>query len=71
MNFLNTQQAASLLQLSLTTVYRLVSERKITYYKPTNGRLFFREEDIESFIEAGKQDVDQTSTTNLNPLKWN
>lgn len=29
-----------------------------------------RSEDIESFIEAGKQDVVQTTNTNSNFLKW-
>tara|TARA_R110001592_G_scaffold262565_1_gene527654 strand:- start:30660 stop:30872 length:213 start_codon:yes stop_codon:yes gene_type:complete len=64
--YYSISECAKMIGVSNPTIYRWVAERRITYYKPTNGRLYFKLKDIESFIEAGKQDVVQTTSINLN-----
>lgn len=55
--FVNAVEASKKLEVSLATIYRLVSQRRIQYYKPTGGRLYFRESDLDEFIESGRVEV--------------
>lgn len=44
-DFLTVRDLAALLRVSTTTVYRLVEQRRLPYYKPT-GLLRFAREDV-------------------------
>jgi len=48
--------AARVTGLSISTLYKLVSLRKIPHYKPT-GRLLFKIEELKIWIEQGKCDT--------------
>jgi excisionase family DNA binding protein len=41
-------------------LYRLVSMKKIPYHKPNNGRLFFKQEELESYLYHGGKDTNST-----------
>lgn len=49
------EETSELLQYKPSYLYKLMHERKITYYKPMNGRVLFKESDIEKFIQQGKR----------------
>jgi excisionase family DNA binding protein len=50
--------AAAFTGLSKNYLYKLVSQKKIPYYKPLGGRVFFRQEDLENFIFRNRQSAD-------------
>lgn len=54
--YLTIKETAALIGLSVSSLYKLVSSRKIPVYKPT-GRLLFSREEVVAWIEKGKQDV--------------
>jgi len=47
---LNAKQAASYLDISLSHLYRLTSERRVPYYKPGGGRIYFRRSELDAYI---------------------
>ncbi|MDR0475502.1 MAG: helix-turn-helix domain-containing protein [Treponema sp.] len=47
-------EAAEFLGFSIQYLYKLVEARKITAYKPTGRYLYFKQKDLEDFIERGK-----------------
>lgn len=49
---LNANQAASYLDISLSHLYRLTSERRLQYYKPGGGRIYFRKSELDAYILA-------------------
>jgi excisionase family DNA binding protein len=51
-------EAAEFLGLSKAYLYKLVYLKKISYYKPNNGRLFFKREELEHFIFRGRSSAD-------------
>ncbi|MFN3530599.1 MAG: helix-turn-helix domain-containing protein [Bacteroidia bacterium] len=53
--FLNVTEAAEYLGLSTKTIYNLTSMKVIRYYKPTGGRLYFLDTDLEQFVLGGRQ----------------
>ena len=52
--YIKPKEAASFLGYSLQYLYKLVEARKITAYRPTGRYLFFKQKDLEEFIERGK-----------------
>jgi excisionase family DNA binding protein len=53
--FINVREAAEYLGLSRKTVYNLTSMKVIRFYKPTGGRLYFLQADLEQFVLGGRQ----------------
>ena len=51
---INLEEAAQLLGVSKSTVYKYLNTRKLSFSKPTGKILFFRKEDIYAFITANK-----------------
>ena len=47
---LSVEQAAQFTGLSKGYLYKLIYQKKIPHYKPTGGRVFFRQEELEGFI---------------------
>ena len=47
---LSVDEAASFTGLSKNYLYKLVHQKKIPYYKPLGGRVFFRQNELECFI---------------------
>ena len=59
-NYLSPKSAAEYLGVSLPTIYRWTSERKITHYKPTNGRVYFKREDLDALMASGRVEATVT-----------
>jgi excisionase family DNA binding protein len=55
---LTIDQAAEFLNLKKSYIYKLICLGKIPCYKPTGGRVFFKQNELESFIFRGKQSAD-------------
>jgi len=58
-------EATAFLNLSKNYVYKLVSKKKIPYYKPMGGRLFFKPSDLEDFLFRNRQSADYEATSNV------
>lgn len=52
--FLTMKDAALYLKCSESTIQKLSASGRIPKYKPTNGRVYFKKEDLNRFIEQGK-----------------
>ena len=55
-HFLSAAEAADLLNLKLSTVYALTSERRIPHYK-RRGRLHFRRSELVDWLMEGRRPV--------------
>lgn len=55
---LSFEEATQYLGFKRAYLYKLVHWGKITYYKPTGGRLYFLKEDLDAFIRSGKRAAD-------------
>jgi len=55
---LSVIEAAEFTGLSRNYIYKLVHLKKIPFYKPMGGRVFFKQEELESFIFRGRQSAD-------------
>ena len=65
---LGVTEAAEFLWLSKNYLYKLIHLRRIPYYKPTGGRVFFRREELEEFIYRGKVSADYELQGNADHL---
>ncbi|MBD79026.1 MAG: hypothetical protein CL840_08915 [Crocinitomicaceae bacterium] len=54
--FLNSDKAAEFLGIKKSTLYKLTSERKIPFYKPSGKLILFKEAELEKWIENSKKD---------------
>jgi len=55
---LSISEAATFTGLSKAYLYKLCHQRKIPFYKPLNGRVFFKQDELESFIFRGRRAAD-------------
>jgi excisionase family DNA binding protein len=55
---LGIKEAAEFTGLSVAYIYKLCHLGRMPYYKPLGGRVFFKGEDLESFIFRGRQSAD-------------
>lgn len=51
---INLEEAAQLLGVSKSTMYKYVNTRKLPYSRPSGKILFFRKEDIYQFITSNR-----------------
>jgi excisionase family DNA binding protein len=67
---MNVEEAASYLGISKYYLYQLAEKSRITSYKPTGGRIFFRRDDLEKFLFNGRRaarfELEQKAETILN-----
>jgi len=56
-NILNLSEAAEFTGLSKSSMYKLTHYRKIEHYKPNGKNIYFKKEDLESFLLKGKKEV--------------
>ena len=52
--WMTVEQLASYLQLSKSTIYKMVFYRKLPYYKPTNKLLYFKKAEVDETIEKSR-----------------
>ena len=50
--FLDVEQAAAFLNVSLKYVYTLTQQRKIPFYKPFGKKLLFKLEELTDIVDA-------------------
>ncbi|MDR2393484.1 MAG: helix-turn-helix domain-containing protein [Treponema sp.] len=55
---LSSTEAAEYLNISKQSLYRLVSERKLSYYKPTGKLIYFSIDDLNTFVYRNRQGAD-------------
>ena len=66
-NFINIKEASAFLDSSVQTIYRLVSQDKIPYYK-TGKKLYFLKSDLRKWIINGGQKSNSQSPNELELL---
>ena len=52
--FLTVKEAARELGLSISTLYKMVQENEIPFYKPNGKILYFKKKELENWVEQGK-----------------
>jgi len=55
---LSVDEAAEITGLKKNYIYKLVSKKKIPFYKPLGGRVFFKQDELEAFIFRNRQCAD-------------
>ena len=55
---LSVEEAALFTGLSKNYIYKLVCQKRIPFYKPMGGRVFFKKEELEGFIFRNRQGAD-------------
>jgi excisionase family DNA binding protein len=55
---MSVSEAAVFTGLSKNYIYLLAHQRKIPFYKPTGGRIFFKRQDLEGFVFRRKVPAD-------------
>ncbi|ODM55199.1 helix-turn-helix domain-containing protein [Elizabethkingia meningoseptica] len=49
-DFLSFKEALLFMDVSASTLYKMTSGSRITFYKPNNGKIYFKREDLESWM---------------------
>lgn len=47
---LSFQEAVKYLDISESSLYKMTSDSKITFYKPNGGKLYFKKSDLDNFM---------------------
>jgi excisionase family DNA binding protein len=55
---LNILEASEFTGYSKKYLYKLTCEKRIPHFKPLNGRVFFKQEDLEAFMMRGRVAAD-------------
>jgi len=58
---LNVKEAAEFLDTTKGYIYQLVFAKRIPFYKPLGGKLFFRREELERFLFKKRQGGEDAS----------
>jgi excisionase family DNA binding protein len=67
---LTTKEAAKFLSISRDQLYKLTGARKVPFYSPTGGKIYFLRSDLEEWILAARKqtikDLSRASVIQLN-----
>lgn len=44
------QEATQYLDISESSLYKMTSENRITFYKPNNGKIYFKKTDLDNWM---------------------
>jgi excisionase family DNA binding protein len=55
---LGIDEASRFTGLKPSYLYKLIHLKRIPYYKPTGGRVYFKQSELEAFIFRGRQASD-------------
>ncbi|WP_407483514.1 helix-turn-helix domain-containing protein [Elizabethkingia anophelis] len=64
-SFLSFKEALLFMDLSASTLYKMTSESRITFYKPNNGKIYFKREDLESWMMRNERKSLEAMESNL------
>jgi hypothetical protein len=53
--FMGMKEAAEFLQLSISSMQKLSARRTIPVYKPSNGKVYFKRDDLLNYLNTGRQ----------------
>ena len=62
--YLNVTEAAALLDVKPGTIYQLVWQKRIPYYKPLGKKLLFKKDELLAIIEIGRISTQDELETN-------
>ena len=62
---LSFREAIAYLDLSESFLYKLTSTRKIKFFKPNNGRIYFKKVDLDKWMLQNEQPCNVNSLINL------
>ena len=65
--FININQAAEFLGISKSTIYKMTMKRELPFYQPTGGKLYFKEEELLTFILSSKVEVNKNNNSDNLP----
>lgn len=60
---LSVDEAAVFLGVKKNYLYQLIFKRRIPCYRPTGGRVFFRQNELEEFLFRNRQSADYEEGT--------
>jgi excisionase family DNA binding protein len=49
-NILSFKESIEFMDVSKSFLYKLTSEGRINFFKPNNGKIYFRKEDLENWM---------------------
>jgi len=55
---LSVDEAATFTGYTRNYLYKLIHQKRIPYFKPMGGRVFFKQEELEAFIFRNRQSAD-------------
>ena len=55
---LSVDEASAFTGYSRNYLYKLIHQKRIPYFKPMGGRVFFKAEELENFIFRNRQGAD-------------
>lgn len=61
--FINVKQLCEEYGFSASFLYKMTAARRIPFYQPTGGRIYFDRNEIEAYIRHGKKEVVNTNET--------
>jgi len=56
--FLSVREACIFMGIKEGYIYQLIHKKKIPYYKPSGGRVFFRQGELEEFLSRNRHAAD-------------
>ena len=59
---LSVEDAAIFLGFKKSYIYKLVSTKKLACYRPLGGKVYFRKDELESFLFRNRQAADSEET---------
>jgi excisionase family DNA binding protein len=66
--FLSVDKAVQFTGYSRSYIYKLTHSNQIPFYKPTNGRLFFRQSELEDFLLRNKRAANYEISNKANEI---
>lgn len=64
-DILSFSEVIEILGIKKSTLYKLTSKNIIPCYRPTNGKLFFKREEVLLWLTDSKNQTDQNNNSNL------
>jgi excisionase family DNA binding protein len=66
---LNAEEASEFLGLKPSYIYKLTSEKKIKFFKPSGKLIYFKKEDLENFLLQNPSEITPSEDSNINHWK--
>ncbi len=64
---LSFKESIEFMDVSKSFLYKLTSEGRISFFKPNNGKIYFKKEDLENWMMQNEVKSIESLQRNLNP----